>query len=417
LAGRDFKPLTVDVGDIYVEGEEDEGSPSLRLGQSGIDSDMNTPFTKGSQLRESTVVYDDRDIDDADVMFMKKERDEETQMKSQRFDSPARHTDPRTPSQKSALKKSSMGSPGRKPSSSPRKSVAIDPQPSTTLYDKSPIQESPLNPQPMEELPVEESIIPTATLEESQIVEPIAEAAHSENENTQSQETEHDLEEAELEESEEAELEESEEAELEFNEEDLEDVSDWPEWGALTSKKIRWTGFEHLDTEEMWALEWENMQITFDRLITGSDEDDFGPFALTGQISETGLFRITKTYTDTFSILYSGQMDAETFAGTLLVSNTSPSQDPPDNTPGTFQITPDRTLWEGTHFDESQDDPIQCWLHIDEYGIFGIGEDEEEGNYIIRGDYDRTTRDVRFAKQWLKGGCMQFTGVGDELGE
>ena len=206
-----------------------------------------------------------------------------------------------------------------------------------------------------------------------------------------------------------------------FSEDELPDVSDWEEWGDFTKKNIRWSGFEkHDDEEDKFMIVWNKMQISFDRVISGNDEDEWGQFSVTGEIATDSTLKISKVYAETFKIVYTGVMEGCVFKGTLEVMNDLSEEDsmdlPKNGTKGTWEISPDRSDWIGKVHNDHGESPFTIAFHVEEDGIFGIGKDAQ-GNYIIRGDYTRTNRAIRFAKVYVKDdSSIQYTASADEIG-
>ena len=152
--------------------------------------------------------------------------------------------------------------------------------------------------------------------------------------------------------------------------------------------------------------------------IFGFDEDSLGEFDLVGKLNPDSSLEMHKIYSEDFHILYKGKMDGLTWKGNLEVTNKDDEYIDflKDGSKGFFEITPDRTDFQGfMNIDEDEDLDVKMCFKINEQGIFGIGKDDN-GNYILRGQYDRKTRDVRFALVYVEDGrSMQFVADGDEL--
>ena len=211
-----------------------------------------------------------------------------------------------------------------------------------------------------------------------------------------------------------------------FNEDELPDIDGWENWGEnltekLAQNSVRWSGTEKYDGElGEFHVVYENMQVGFDMKIFGHDEDSLGEFTMVGEISKDSTIEFHKVYSKEFYISYKGKMDGTVWKGTLEVTNKDDAfiETVKDGTKGFFEITPDRSEFTGfMNIDEGEDLELKISLKINEQGVFGMGKDDN-GNYIIRGKYDRKARDVRFAIVYVEDGrSMQFVADGDEIGD
>lgn len=193
---------------------------------------------------------------------------------------------------------------------------------------------------------------------------------------------------------------------------DLPVISDWKKWGNLTKKDAKWVGW-YVKNHKDHPMIFENLTIGFDGKVSGWGVDNGIKFDLKGKLNDKSLFiEITKTYiNDKSEIFYKGVLSNKSISGVYTNKVKGDT--------GMFEVDFASTHWEGDwKFGRKAPGGDQNFsLHVDEDGIFGIGEDDK-GKYLIRGDYNRNYRTARFVQKYIgvsdEDICC-FTGVADEV--
>lgn len=76
---------------------------------------------------------------------------------------------------------------------------------------------------------------------------------------------------------------------------------------------------------------------------------------------------------------------------------------------GQFEVTMDKIEWNGHYQMGYQRFEMSFDMNIDSIGIFGLDKDNQ-GAFVIRGQYDSTSCQLLFTRQYFQGRIEYFTG-------
>ena len=181
---------------------------------------------------------------------------------------------------------------------------------------------------------------------------------------------------------------------------------------ASLAHEISWSGHCH-DSGKKIVLIFDNLQIKFDGTIVGSGEDLTGAFTLSGQIDlSTNTPKpecyFTKNYlSQETMITFNGNLHEGRIFGNCIYGN---NQDPT-----IFEIHANSQEWTGWYMENSKKFDTKINLIIEEDFVFGIGADKDFGNYMIRGNYNQDTDDIKMAKVYFPNNAVIYKGKSNRI--
>jgi len=160
-------------------------------------------------------------------------------------------------------------------------------------------------------------------------------------------------------------------------------------WGAKKQSPVAWTGY-YVQGGARNDMALENLDIGYDGSIYGSGSDANGNFSIEGSMDTSGAFTFNKNY-DSYSVIYQGQMAANSLTGTWYLNDQAPEE---------FSITLNSPSYTGWFAQGGDRNTMDLDLYVSGDAVFGTGSDAV-GNFIIRGTYNEMSGECNFAKQYL----------------
>lgn len=202
-----------------------------------------------------------------------------------------------------------------------------------------------------------------------------------------------------------------------FSDDSQPDVDDLDEWGDVEGKLVGWSGSMTDYNNIVAPLKYDSMIIDRALNISGKGIDNEGiKYFIIGKLNKDSTVVFTQRWdTKQKSFKFEGQLSDGFFTGSWTAEGD-------DNIiagqTGTFVLQPDGTDWTGNFYKDDDKILLRHKLHINEQGVFGLGNDDS-GDFLILGDYARPERVIRWFKRYIHDKeIITYSGESaDEVGE
>lgn len=164
---------------------------------------------------------------------------------------------------------------------------------------------------------------------------------------------------------------------------------------------IRWTGwFEQRGKRTQ--MELENLTIYKDGSLTGTGLDSVGSFQIYGNLHSNGEVKFVKAYYGQHLVNYKGVLTKDcAIEGTWQIER--------KNT-GKFRIKDQNfDIWSGYFKQDMKVKNMDLKMQVKQGNIAGIGKDEN-GCFIIKGNFNQQTNLCRFGKQYIGKHLIYYEG-------
>ena len=167
--------------------------------------------------------------------------------------------------------------------------------------------------------------------------------------------------------------------------------ADWNSWGAkVEGATAPWAGY-YIQGGIQNDMNFDDMTIGFDGVITGAGSDVNGGFSIEGAMNEDCTFTFNKTYESGTVVIYSGSMDGTTLKGNWNL---------PDQDQEEFEISLAASAWHGWFKQADNKDVMDLNMAVNNGGVFGSGTDGV-GAFVVSGTHDGDSGQFNFVKKYL----------------